>query len=185
MSSTGVSIKLQSRSAPCRGATAWNSESALLVCAFEYGADPSRAPAATAERIDAALGVSSTPPRVLLGDVELTWRDECRLHSIELRTGRGQWVPSSLRIPGGSTEKSSMTFDLAYDTNRIACIDIDVRVLWDERKACIGLRFGDAEAENGRWVAIADNVFVSVGARQTLTEVRLADVRIVTGEPSC
>ena len=57
-------------------------------------------------------------------------------------------------------------------------------VLWDARTACIGLRFGDAEAENGRWVAIADNVFVSVGARQTLTEVRLADVRSVAKPPA-
>ena len=184
MSSTGVPIKLQSRTAPCRGVTAWHSESALLVCSFEYSADPSPAPGTAAERIDAVLGISSTPPRVLLGDVELTWRDESRLHSIELRTGRGQWAPSSLRVPGESAEKSSMTFELAYDVNRIASIDVDVHVLWDATKACIALRFGDDEPENGRWVAIADKVFACVGARQTLIEFRFADVRIVTEKPS-
>jgi hypothetical protein len=184
MSSTDVPVKLQPRTAPCRGETAWHSESALLVCSFEYGAHPSHPPGTAAERIDAALGISSTPPRVLLGDIELTWRDERRLHSIELRTGRGQWEPSSLRVPSENAEKSSMTFELAYDVNRIASIDVDVRVLWDATKACIALRFGDAEPDNGRWVAIADNVFACIGVRQTLIEFRFADVRIVTGEPS-
>jgi hypothetical protein len=184
MSSTGIPVKLQPRTAPCRGETAWHSESALLVCSFEYGADPSHPPGTAAERIDAALGISSTPPRVLLGDIELTWRDESRLHSIELRTGRGQWEPSSLPVPSESAERSSMAFDLPYDVNRIASIDVDVRVLWDATKACIALRFGDAEPEDGRWVAIADKVFACIGVRQTLIEFRLADVRIVTGEPS-
>jgi hypothetical protein len=184
MSSTGVPVKLQPQTAPCRGVTEWHSESALLICSFEYGAGPSHARGTAAERIDAALGISSTAPRVLLGDVELTWRDESRLHSIELRTGRGQWEPSSLHIPGGSAEDSSMTFPLAYDVNRIASIDVDVRVLWDAANACIALRFGNGAPENGGWVAIADNVFVCVGARQTLIEFRFADVRSVTGEPS-
>jgi hypothetical protein len=121
---------------------------------------------------------------VLLGDVELTWRDESRLHSSELRTGRGQWEPSSLRIPSEGAEKSSMTFELAYDVNRISSVDVDVRVLWDATTACIALRFGDAEPQCGRWVAIADNVFACVGAQQTLMELRFADVRIVTGSPS-
>jgi hypothetical protein len=184
MSSTGVRVKLQPRTAPCRGETAWHSESALLVCSFEYGADLSHEPGTAAESIDAALGISSTPPRVLLGDVELTWRDESRLHSIELRTGRGQWESSSLHVPGEGAENSSITFELAYDVNRIASIDVGVRVLWDATKACIALRFGDADPENGRWAAIADNVFMCVGARQTLIEFRFPDVRIVTGEPS-
>lgn len=177
-------VKLQPRTAPCRGETAWHSESALLVCSLAYGADPLRGPGTAAARIDAALGISSTPPRVLLGDVELTWRDESRLHSIELRTGRGQWEPSSLRIPSESIEQSSMTFDLVYDVNRISSVDVDVRVLWDAMTACIALRFDDAEPQGGRWFAIADKVFARVESQQTLMELRFADLRIVTGSPS-
>jgi len=184
MSNTGLPVKLQPRTAPCRGDTAWHSESALLACSFAYGADPLRAPGTAAARIDAALGISSTPPRVLLGDVELTWRDESRLHSIELRTSRGQWEPSSLHIPSEHAEKSSMTFEFASDVNRISSIDVDVRVLWDATTTCIALRFSDAEPQGGRWVAIADKVFAYVGAQQTLMELRFADVTIETGSPS-
>lgn len=121
---------------------------------------------------------------MLLGDVELTWGDESHLHSIELRTGRGQWEPSSLRIPSESAEKSSMTFEFAYDVNGILSVDVDVCVLWDATTACIALRFGDAEPQGERWVAIADKVFACVAAQQTLIELRFADVRIVTGSPS-
>lgn len=48
-----------------------------------------------------------------------------------------------------------MTFGIDGDLNRIASIDLQVRVLWDARQACIALRFGNAEPE--RWGAIADN----------------------------
>jgi hypothetical protein len=157
--------------------TAWYSESALLVCSFQYGARP--APATVAERIDATLGIPATPPRALLGDVDVTWQDESRLHSIELRTARDQWEPSSLHIPSERTEESSMTFGLEYDVHRIANVDLDVRVLWDAEQARIGLRFGSAEPENGRWVAIADAVFVCVDDEQTLIEIRFTDVQIL------
>jgi hypothetical protein len=184
MSSSGVPVKLQPRTAACRAVTAWYSESALLVCSFDDGAAPARAPGTVAERIDAALGIAATPPRALLGDVELTWRDERRLHSIELRTGRNQWDPSSLRIPSEGVEQSWMTLGLEYDANRIASIDLAVRVLWDAKQAIIALRFGAAEPEKGKWVAIADSVFACVDEEQALIEVRLADVQIVSGAPS-
>lgn len=141
-------MKLQPRTAACSGETAWYSESALLICSLKHGAGQSHAPQTTAERIEAALGTSSTPPRVLLGDVELTWRDDSHLHSIELRTGRDQWEPASLCVPGESAERSSMTFELAYDVNRIASVDVDVRVLWDATQGCLALRFGDEAPQN-------------------------------------
>jgi hypothetical protein len=183
MSSSGVPVKLQPRTVPCHAATAWHSDSALLVCSFEY-AQPARAPSTVAERIDAALGISATAPRALLGDVEVTWQDESRLHSIELRTGRSQWEPSSLLIPTERAEQSSMKLGLEYDVNHIATIDLEVRVLWDAQHARIGLRFCDAEPENVRWVAIADTVFVCVDDEHTLIEIRLADVQIVSEAPS-
>jgi hypothetical protein len=156
----------------------------LLVCSFEYDADPTCPPATAAERIDAALGISATPPRALLGDVDLAWRDESRLHSIELRTSRGAWEPSPLRIPSESAEESSITFGLEYDVNRIASVDVDVRVLWDALHARIALRFGEAEPETGKWVVIADGVFVCVDDEQALIEIRFANVQIVSGDPS-
>jgi len=184
MSSPGVPIKLQSRTTPCHAVTAWHSESALLECSFEYGVEPARAPATVAERIDAALGISPTAPRALLGDVEVIWQDESRLHSIELRTGQSQWEPSSLSIPSDRAEKSSMSFELEYDVNQIASIDLAVRVLWDAQQARIGLRFGNAEPEDVRWVAIADAVFVCVDDKQRLIEIRFADVQIVFEDAS-
>jgi hypothetical protein len=184
MSNSGVLVKLQPRTVACRAESTWYSESALLICSLEYGPDSRSAPATVAQQVDAALGISCGPPRVMLGDVELTWRDESCLHSIELRTGRSQWEPASLRIPSEGAEASSMTFEVEYDVNRIASIELGVRVLWDAMRATIALRFGDAEPENGRWVAIADSVFVSVDDEQTLSEIRLANVRIESGDLS-
>jgi hypothetical protein len=77
-----------------------------------------------------------------------------------------------------------MTLDLDYDVNGVASVDLDVRVLWDETMARIGLRFSDAEPQRGRWAAIADNAFVCIDDEQRLIEVRLANVRIVTEDSS-
>jgi hypothetical protein len=77
-----------------------------------------------------------------------------------------------------------MTFGLEYDVNRIASVDLEVRVLWDIAEARIGLRFGDANPEHGRWVPLADTVFVCVDDAQTLIEIRFANVKIVSEEPS-
>lgn len=73
-----------------------------------------------------------------------------------------------------------MTFGLDYDVNRIASIDVDVRVFWDEVHALIALRFGSAGPENGRWVSIADNVFVCVDDEHELIEIRFANAQIVS-----
>jgi hypothetical protein len=107
-----------------------------------------------------------------LGDVELTWRDESRLHSIALRTGRAQWQRSSLGTPTERVEEMSMTPELDYDINRIARI---------ER---IALRFGNGERRTARWVSIADNVFLDVDDEQSLREIRFANVQFVTDDPS-
>jgi hypothetical protein len=183
MSKSGVPVQLQPRTLACHGVTAWHADSALLVCSFEYGADPKRAPATVAERIDAALGISATPPRALLGDVDVIWQDQSRLHSIELRTGRNQWEPSSLGAPTGSVEESSMSLGLDYDVNHVASIELDVRVLWDAQRSCIALRFVNTDPAHGRWVAIADNVFVCIDGEQALIEIRFEDVQMESGEP--
>jgi hypothetical protein len=66
----------------------------------------------------------------------------------------------------------------------VASIDARVRILWDATQAQIGLRFGAADPENGRWVAIADSVFACVDEKQALIEIRIADVQIVSRDPS-
>lgn len=179
MSSSGVLVQLQPRTADCKAVTIWYSESALLVCSFEYGADPRRAPATLAERIDATLNISNTPPRAHLGDVQVMWRDASRLHSIELRTNPAEWQPSTLPTPIQSAEKSSMTFGLEYDFDGIASVDVDLRVLKDAHEPSIALRFGQGEHRGGQWAAIADGAFVHVDDEQMLLELRFANVRMV------
>ena len=58
-----------------------------------------------------------------------------------------------------------------------------MRVLWDAQRSCIALRFGKGEPAHGRWVAIADNVFVCLDGEQALSEIRFEDVRMESGEP--
>jgi hypothetical protein len=182
MSRSGVPVELRPRTLACHAVTAWHSDSALLVCSFEYSAGTARAPSTVAERIDAALGISTAAPRVLLGDVDVTWQDDSRLHSIELRTGRGEWESASLGTPTEGLEDSSMTFRLDYDINRVASIELEVRVLWDATRSSIALRFGNAVPANGRWVAIADTVFVCVDDEQRLVEIQFENVEIVSGD---
>lgn len=184
MSTTGIPVRLQPRAAACRSVTKWYSDSALLVCSFEYRAVPAGAPSSVAGRIDAAFGISVTPPRALLGDVELTWEDESRLHSIELRTGRSQWERASLGAPNGTVEQALMTLGLDYDTNGVASVELDVHVLWDPTLARIALRFGKEERRTEHWFAIADNAFVDVDDAQMLREIRFANVALISDEPS-
>jgi hypothetical protein len=163
--------------------TAWHSESALLICSFEYTADTAPVPATVAEHIDAALGISTAAPRALLGNIDVAWRDESRLHSIELRTGRGQWQPASLRTPTDSLEASSMTFGLDYDINGVASVDLEFAVLWDATRSRLALRFDTADPAKVRWVAIADTVFACVDSEQSLIEIQFDSVAIVAADP--
>jgi hypothetical protein len=169
-------VLLTPRTSPCHAVTSWHSESALLVCSFDYPAEVPRSPATVADRIEASLGITTRAPRVLLGDLELAWRDERRLESIELRTGRGQWEPASL-APAAAVEQASMSLELDCDVNGVASVDVDVRVLWDERRSCIALRLGP-ETSDGRWAAIADSVHVRIAGDQTLSEIRFGDLRL-------
>ena len=66
-----------------------------------------------------------------------------------------------------------MTLELDYDVNRIASIELEVRVLWDPTLARIALRFGNAERGTARRISIADNVFLDVDDERALREIRL------------
>jgi hypothetical protein len=156
----------------------------LLVCSFEYTATAAPVPTTIAEHIDAALGISTAAPRALLGNIDVAWRDESRLHSIELRTTRGEWKPASLRTSTESLEASSITFGLDYDINRVASVDLEFGVLWDATRSCLALRFDNADPAKVRWVAIADTVFVCVDSEQNLIEIQFDDVAIVPGDAS-
>lgn len=183
MSSSSVLVHLQPRMEDCDAVLQWYSESALLVCAFEYGAEPIRAPTTLAERLDAALNISNSPPRAILGDVQVMWRDAIRLRSIELRTAPAEWHPSRLPIPDEGTEKRSMTLGLDYDVDGIASVEVDVRVLRDAQRAIISLLFEQVDHQCGRWAAIADGAFVRVDDENRLMEFRFANLQMVSGDP--
>jgi len=183
MSRSSVPVKLQPRAQACHAVTAWHADSALLVCTFEYTPGPKPEPPTVAQRIDAALGISITPPRALLGDIDVTWQDESRLHTIELRTGRSQWEPCSLEIPSQDVEAAFLTFDLDYDVNRVASVELNVRVLWDAMRSRIALRMINSDPVDGVWIAIADNVFARVDGEQTLIELLFENVQIVSEDP--
>ena len=183
MSSSSVLVQLQPRVVDCNAVIRWYSESALLGCAFEYGEEPIGAATTLAERIDAALNISSSPQRAILGDVQVMWRDASRLRSIELRTAPAEWHPSSLPIPDEGTEKRSMTFGLDYDFDGIASVEADVRVLRDAQRASISLLFGQVDRQSGRWAAIADGAFVRVDDENRLMEFRFANLQMVSGDP--
>jgi hypothetical protein len=104
--------------------------------------------------------------------------DDPGVDSIELRTGRGQWKTTSLPPVAAVAEEASMTFELDYDVNGVASVDVDVRVLWDERLSRMALRLCPAGGFDGRWVAIADTVHICIAGDQTLSEIRFANVQI-------
>jgi hypothetical protein len=183
MSSSRVPVNLLPRTLACHAVTEWDSESALLGCSFEYGADEALTPASVAERIEASLGISRIPRRAVLGAVDVTWRDERRLLAIEVRTARSDWQPASLGTPSVNAGQSWMWFGLAHDVNRFASRELDVSVLWDGSRSCFALRFSAADPVSCRWAAIADSVFACVDGEQRLIELRFEDVQVSSGQP--
>jgi len=168
-----VPIVVTPRSETCPAQAAWDPEAALLHVAFECAPAPADSPTAA---LDRRLGVRSLPRRLVLGELEVIYRDDVCLQSIELRTTPAEWIRRALDGVPSAAAPAWISFDVPYDDNGIFSVDVAISILWDASSNSLALVFGGLRAH--AWHRLADTVACGVSQSGTLAEVRLSSVRL-------
>ena len=157
--------------------TVWDGDSAILQTTFEYSPLPSTPRQETLrDQLDQRLGVRGRIPRVVLGDLDIAYRDDRRLESIELRTSVGSWQRGSVDDVPADAPNAWITFDVPFDENGIFSLDLPVSITWDAVADRLSLQFSSSAAS--RWNKLADAAAVGMSEDGTLVEMRLAGVEI-------
>jgi len=162
----------------CTASTVWRGESALLRTTFECASAPGPAKSGTlGEQLDRRFGIRAPVPRLILGDVDIAYRDERAFESIELRTTPAGWQRGTVDDAPADSPPVWVTFDVPYDQNGIFSADVPVAIRWDAVDERLALVFAPGQARH--WYRPADNVAAGTSDGGRLAEVRLSAVEIV------
>lgn len=161
----------------CAARIAWDPESAVLQAVFAYPEVALGARAATlADHVDEQLGIRPGTKRLILGDLDLTYRDELRIDSVELRTSPSEWRRAPIGDVPASAQPVWIGFDVSYDDNGIFSADMPLSISWDALTNRFALSFSP-EAPHA-WFQVADTVAVGATAAGSLAELRFFAVEI-------
>jgi hypothetical protein len=162
----------------CSARTVWQGESALLQTTFDCAQSPSAGDLGTfRERLDRNFGIGSPVPRLILGDVEVAYRDERALESIELRTAPGSWQRGPVDDVPAAAPMAWIAFDVPYDQNGIFSLDVPASLRWDAVRERLALLFAPGHAAR-HWYKLADTVSAATADDGTLVEIRLSAVEV-------
>ena len=128
------------------------------------------------DQLDHRFGVRGLIPRVVLGDLDIAYRDEQRFESIELRTALRTWNRGSIDEIPVDASADWVTFDVPFDENGIFSIDLPVSVTWDAVTDRLSFLFSSATAT--RWSKLAEGAAVGMSDDGILLEMRFAGVEI-------
>ena len=163
----------------CCARTVWQGESALLQTTFDY-AQPTRAGdlGTLRQRLDRNFGIVSAVPRLIVGDVEVAYRDERALESIELRTAPRSWQRGPVDDVPADAHMVWVTFDVPYDQNGIFSLDVPVSLRWDALQERLALLFAPGHSAR-HWYKPADTISVATADDGTLVEMRFSAVEVL------
>ena len=165
------------RSEEGTASTIWHGESALLRTTFEF----TRAPGATTprtfgEQLDRTFGIRPPAPRLILGDIDISYQDGRVFHSIELRTNPASWQRSSVDEAPADSPPVWITFDVPYDQDGIFSENVPVTIRWDAVEERLALVFTPGQARH--WFRPANKVAIGTADDGRLAVVRLSGVEI-------
>lgn len=161
----------------CRAQTCWDTESAILHADFVYPEQNPGRPDTLREYLDQRLEIHPRPRRVIFGNVDIMLDPANRLELIESRTSPGLWRKVALpEIPIG-LEQVRIEFQVEYDLNQIAKVNLAVATLWDPFNKRLALRF-QLPPEDSRWYSVADTAAIRLKVDGTLCELAFQDVVI-------
>ena len=161
----------------CTASTVWHGESALLRTAFECTPAPGVGTAKTfGEQLNRRFGIREPVPRLILGDIDIAYRDDRSFESIELRTTPAAWQRGPVNEAPADSPRVWVTFDVPYDQNGIFSEDVPVTIRWDAVEERLALVFAPGQARH--WFRPANKVAVGTFDDGRLAEVRLSGVEI-------
>ena len=165
------------RSEEGTASTIWHGESALLRTTFEFTQAPgATAPNTFGEQLDRTFGIRPPTPRLILGDIDISYQDERAFHSIELRTNPASWQRSPVDQAPADSPPVWIKFDVPYDEDGIFSEDVPVTIRWDAVEERLALVFTPGKARH--WFRPANKVAIGTSDDGRLAEVRLSGVEI-------
>jgi hypothetical protein len=161
----------------CTARIAWDPESAVLhaVLAYPEAATTARA-ASFADQVDERLGSRPSTKRLILGDLDLVYRDGLRIDSLELRTAPAEWRRQPIDDVPAAAEPVWLEFAVPYDGNGIFSADIPLSIAWDALTDRFALSFSTEPPE--AWFRMADTIAVGITAAGALAELRFFAVEV-------
>jgi hypothetical protein len=172
-------ITTNPREQACQALTYWDASTAVLQTSFAY---PEPTPVRTPplrERIDHSLGIQPPSHRVVLGPVDIILDGANRLELIETRTSPAQWRKETLPGPLRKFPWVWIDFQVEYDINYIATLDVPVTILWDPSGEHLLFRFHPPSTKVQRY-AVANTVTVGVEQDGTLSEFGFQNIAILS-----
>jgi hypothetical protein len=167
MESRSSRVKVIPRRQFCRATIRWDSDSSVLACTLHYE-DEGPSPLMR-ERIDAALEIKELQRRLVLNDADILLDARQRPESIEVYTNPASWMRGPLSEPAGPIDDVWVRFEIDYDDNGIASLDVPFSIRWDRAGRGISLCFGPVPCA---WYALADRVLLGVSDASELSEIR-------------
>src|SRR5262245_27011921 len=141
MSDQTPHVLTRPRQETCRGRSVWDEESAVWKTEFEYGEVRPEPPDSLGEQINRRFGIGPRQSRVVLGDVDLLFDPAHRLLLIETRTTPGRWQRAGLPGLPLDLENVWADFQVGWDENQVAFLDLPVHIVWDSTGRRVDCRF--------------------------------------------
>jgi hypothetical protein len=157
----------------CTAITQWIADSFTLDCALTYELEA--VDRSLAERIGESLGIQPERRRLVLGDLDILFDGARRPISMEMYTNPSQWQRVDLGAASGGSEENDIEFDVAYDADGIASLDLPVTVAWDVQTRRVSIRFTGTPSLRCR---IADTVSIGLCADHSLGDIQFEGVEV-------
>ncbi|HYO58208.1 hypothetical protein [Archangium sp.] len=163
---------------PCRAVTFWSTETFTLTIQFQGRPEPQEV--ALSKQLDRRFGIETLPYRIVLGNIEVMLEKVDLIQSIDIYTNIDQWQRARLSVLPTHLQNALVAFDVEYDGNHIASLEVPHTIIWDDTSQQLALCLG-APSVPARWYAVADTVFFGLADDCRLCEVRCTQVAIQTG----
>lgn len=177
-------LTITERTEPHRAVSFWSTESFTLTIQFQGRPKPQET--VLGKQLNQRFGIEPLPYRVVLGDIEVMLEKVDLLQSIEIYTNIDQWQRARLPVLPNHPPSASVAFEVEYDGNNIASLDVAHTILWDGTSQQLALRLG-GPCVPAHWYAVADTVFFGLTDDDRLCEVRCTRIVIqpgLAGQPS-
>lgn len=163
------------RQLECSAQSTWDKDSNVLSFIIDYPQGMHDLKSDLQNQIDSSVGIKIPEYNLLLGDVELCLNEFKQISSIEFRTNPNNWTNSNLNKVAIDTQPIWLDFQVNFDENGHAFVDLDYEVCFDSKTEQLGLVFqNDTQCV---WHNFTDNAYIGLDNKHQLVSLRFKNIK--------